>query len=385
MPMITETSVRTFSSSDVGAPQLGASPVKGELMAVLKACLVTGYNATPVSTVSCSGNILTLTCANGHGLKKDHIIDISGASVAAFNGEFRVQSCTATTLNVYVPGASLPSTSGGTMSVKQASAGWSAPFENASTLVLKAARPVGSALDAFFRLSHAASNNSVMIRGFESMTDVDSGTDPFPTLSQRPTGAFISRSASGRFWYVFATNGLVLINTCPAVTGSHAADSALQMFGRLSALDDSLVLMAEPDSGPPYITPTAATSISVSSGCWRNRSRMAQPPVPIYSLGGGSFLTKPERDYVDRFPFPDPSTGRLNLASVLAVSGGGILGEVPPFLQLLHGGLIHGAELYDIEVRGSKRNLMTILAISGVSGCPASLAVDTVGPWGPGI
>ena len=54
----------TFDSSQVGAPVLSGSA--GALRAVIKACLVDGFGAGAVATLTVSGGIATATYAGAH-------------------------------------------------------------------------------------------------------------------------------------------------------------------------------------------------------------------------------------------------------------------------------------------------------------------------------
>ncbi|WP_156961937.1 hypothetical protein [Cobetia amphilecti] len=82
--------VKWFSSDMGGSPNGSDEP--GELIELLKACLMTGFNVTPVNalTYDSGANEARAELGAGHGFLKHQVISISGADQAGFNGEFRI-------------------------------------------------------------------------------------------------------------------------------------------------------------------------------------------------------------------------------------------------------------------------------------------------------
>ena len=129
--------VTLYRWDDVGAPQMfgGATSVRGDLNAVLKACLVDGYGAKPA-------------------------------------------------------------------------AGWTMPFEDlaANTMVLRNSN-VGDGTGTYYRFNDNMSHQYALCRAYRDMTDVDTGSFPFPQVSQVANGlSFMKRSSSvtGGKWYIIA-------------------------------------------------------------------------------------------------------------------------------------------------------------------------------------
>ncbi|UTV87539.1 hypothetical protein KDX00_03265 [Cobetia amphilecti] len=82
--------VKWFSSDMGGSPS--GSDDAGALIDLLKACLITGFNITPLTSLAfdSSTGLVTAEIGQGHGFLKHQVISISGADQDQFNGEFRI-------------------------------------------------------------------------------------------------------------------------------------------------------------------------------------------------------------------------------------------------------------------------------------------------------
>lgn len=124
--------VKWYSSGMQGAPALANTA--GALNTVLKAVLVNGFgNTTPSSIIYSSGlSTITITFPTTHAFLVDSIIEISGANESGFNGEYRVNSITTTTVVVGLDnGTPLATSATGTLVVKYpALGGWAIEFED---------------------------------------------------------------------------------------------------------------------------------------------------------------------------------------------------------------------------------------------------------------
>ena len=135
--------VKWFSSSMQGATLLSSGTAEaahtvtqGSLIALLKACLVTGFGSLSASsaTYNSAAATITFTTASAHAYQKWQIIESSGWNEAAFNGEFRVKSVTSTTVTVGLDNGTPTVTSAtGSGTVKIPGLGWSVAFEDAGT------------------------------------------------------------------------------------------------------------------------------------------------------------------------------------------------------------------------------------------------------------
>lgn len=207
--------VKFFRSTDVGAPTLNGTA--GSLISVLDACLINGYNAVTVQGITRVGQVATVTFAVNHNIPNDGLtpVVLSGFNQAEYNGEFMPTNMTATTFDITVTGTpATPAT--GTGTCKVAPAGWTKAFSGTNVAAYRS-----SALDAtrmFMRVNdnnpNNDSNRSSLIVGYENMTDVNTGTGPFPTVAQMANGLFLNKStvgdSSSRKWYLIADDREIL-------------------------------------------------------------------------------------------------------------------------------------------------------------------------------
>ena len=133
--------VKWYSSAMQGAPLLSAGAggsahtvAPGNLIALLKAILVTGFGSlgATAATYDSAAATITLTFSSTHAYLKDSIILVSGANEAGFNGEFRVRSVTSTKVVLGLDnGTPAVSNATGTLAIKFPSLGWTVLFEDA--------------------------------------------------------------------------------------------------------------------------------------------------------------------------------------------------------------------------------------------------------------
>ena len=81
--------VKYFSSTMLNAPVVGNN--WGDLVTMLDACLVTGFNQKTVLSASYDGTDVVLQLATGHGFVVHQVLLLAGANEAVYRGEFRVK------------------------------------------------------------------------------------------------------------------------------------------------------------------------------------------------------------------------------------------------------------------------------------------------------
>ena len=208
--------IKIFTSEQLGAPVLKGAG--GAAIDVLDAVLVNGYGQVSVASITRSGSTATVTTSTAHGLSTGNWAVISGADQAAYNVEAQVTVTSNTVFTYDVAGTpATPAT--GTITSKRASAGWTKPFAATNKAVYRSNDTTGNryyyrVVDDFATTGGA---KEARIRGYASMTDVDSGTEPFPTVSQQAEGYFIQKSnaidATGRHWVVVTDGKIVYFLT----------------------------------------------------------------------------------------------------------------------------------------------------------------------------
>lgn len=118
MPASTE--VKYFHHLMKGAPDISAE--KGSVVRWMNAVLVDGFGEQTATSVSVSGNVATVTCAN-HDLQKHWVISVSGATPAQLNGEHRITKAYKDTFQFETVGVA-DGAATGTIKFKMAPAGW---------------------------------------------------------------------------------------------------------------------------------------------------------------------------------------------------------------------------------------------------------------------
>jgi hypothetical protein len=196
------TSVKFFRSTMTGAPSLDG--VAGSLIGVLDACLVNGFNLRTFDTLVVAGNVATATVNAGHGYTAEMVVLVAGATPAGLNGEKRIISATTTTFTFAAPGIS-DQTATGTISCRVAPAGWEKVFSGTNLAVYRSTDVTGTR--EFLRVDDTGTTTARVV-GYENMTDVNTGTGPFPNSTQVSGGGFwyksIAANATVRGWEIFA-------------------------------------------------------------------------------------------------------------------------------------------------------------------------------------
>lgn len=192
-------------NTQVGAPQMnGAAGSNGQMLQVLDACLVAGFNPQTVTAVSKTATTVTLTFGVSHGYELSQVITVSGATDASLNGRHRVTAKTANTVTIDAVGVSALT---GTIVAKVAPLGWESIFgstdplkrayrsdslESSKTvLYLDMTLPTGHGYDA------ASPAKRAMVSMCEDMTtlgvQINSYTDAENNYATNPNGKL--------FWY----------------------------------------------------------------------------------------------------------------------------------------------------------------------------------------
>ena len=193
-----------FRSDMTGAPT--NTNAAGSTLEIIRSCLVTGFNLKSVVSASVASEVMTLTYAAPHGYEDKVWLRLDGAA-----GGSIVQRVTTTagasTLTIPAPGFADGAVAG-TLSTRVAPADWEEVFTGTLKAVFRSKVEGPASTRFFYRVSDVASGSSTArFRGFESMSDVDTGIGPFPTVAQESgEGINILRAdgATARPWCVIA-------------------------------------------------------------------------------------------------------------------------------------------------------------------------------------
>lgn len=229
---MTSTSVKYFHSAMAGAPVL--SGTAGALIAVLDACLVNGFNVKAVDTLTVASGVATATIGLGIGaFEADTVALVSGATPSGLNGQKRILTVDTVTNTVTFDATGISDqTATGTISIKMAPAGWEKQFTGTNLAAYRSADPAST--QAALRVDDTAEQNARVV-GYESMSDVNTGTRPFPTSAQASGGLWWPKAsaatATPRAWTVIADSKTIYLHM-------HTATTNLGVAGVLVAFGD---------------------------------------------------------------------------------------------------------------------------------------------------
>lgn len=217
MAVKADTTVKWFTSDNPNSPTLSGTP--GSLVALLDACLIDGYDPRTPDSVTVAGEICTANFSGGNPFEQHAVVQITGASVAGLNAEWRIATATATAITFVCPGVA-DGTVSGTISIKRAPAGWVKAFADTNRGAYHSASFASTQL--YLRVDDAY-GTSARVRGYEQMTSIDAGTGLFPTLTQRAEGNYwwqksSSSDAIAREWAVIADGAMLYY--CPIHSGN---------------------------------------------------------------------------------------------------------------------------------------------------------------------
>ena len=169
-------SVKVYRSTDTGAPTLPSTA--SSLINVLDACLVNGFGSVTLNSLVVSSNVATGTVSTGHGFtlagSTGPVIRVAGAAPSGLNGDSRIASIpNATTFTFATTGIS-DQTATGTVTAKRAPAGFAKTYSGTNKAVYRSDDIAGTRIPLQINDS---SGNYFTASMYESMTDVDTGTN----------------------------------------------------------------------------------------------------------------------------------------------------------------------------------------------------------------
>lgn len=145
--------VKWYSNAMQGAPSLGDTSA-GALAALLKAVLVTGFGTLTINALvwDATEGAAKATISGGHAYLQDSVVEVSGASPAAYNGEHRVKKVSSTEVWFELDGGNPGTAASGTMSMKVAPLGWTQTHES------------GDGMVAIYRPTNVSESGNVSLR-----------------------------------------------------------------------------------------------------------------------------------------------------------------------------------------------------------------------------
>lgn len=223
------TPVRWFHSDMADAPILRGEA--GALIELLDACLINGFCTRTLTSLVVSGGVATASIPAGNPYDQYAVIRIGGASIAALNGDHRIDTAGASSFTFPAPGVP-DGAATGTMTVIRSPAGWTKPFSGTNKAAYQGDE---NSTQLYLRVddSEALYSN---VRGYENLTDIDTGTGLFPTTAQQANYWWNKSNAAGtapRKWTLVADGAMLFF--IPCAHSSYPNAGHLNYFGDFSA------------------------------------------------------------------------------------------------------------------------------------------------------
>jgi hypothetical protein len=203
------TSVKHIHSGMRGAPQISGTP--GTLIAALDALFISGWGVTTALSVTVAGGVATAQLTPGDTFDRDAVVLVAGATPGALNGEARVASSSNTSISWATTAPDGVAT--GTITIKYApQTSWVKVFAGTNKAVYRSSHPQSAG--HYLRVDDTGTTTA-RVRGFESMSDVDTGVGPFPTEAIMAGGGYwhksITANATAIRYRIFADERFVII------------------------------------------------------------------------------------------------------------------------------------------------------------------------------
>lgn len=326
--------VKVFRSTDYGAP--ANTNAAGALIAILDACLVNGYGSQTVGITS-TGGVATVTTPVAHALQNGTFMRISGANESAYNGDVAITVTGATTFTYAVTGSpASPAT--GTITSKVAPSDWTKPF---STTNVAAYKQGAGSNGMYLRVDDILASGGAFpkVRAYEVMTDVNTGTGDFPTVTQAANGMGFHKSydAGADPWIIIASEKCfyACMNVSTSSRDLHFfgdfiskksgdAFNTLYIMGSQTAYDDAFLTSTSNNLTTQmqgHYLPRIHTQIGSSYQC----SKMS-PATGQSNLGSSGGIPA----------YPSAIDNALHITPVYITEAAGIRGKLPGLWNTLH-------------------------------------------------
>lgn len=388
--------IKIYRSTDAGAPSLTGQA--GSMVTVLDAVLVNGYNTVSVSSITRVSATATVVCAAAHGLSTGDSALIAGAAQSDYNIDAVVTVIDPTTFTYTV--ANSPATPAtGTITVKRAPAGFTKTFAGTNKAAYRANDLTSNRM--YLRCDDTGGSGGgggeARMCGYEAMTSVDVGTNPFPTAAQSANGYFWRKSsttdATARAWMFITDGKLVYYFNQYNLAGSEAMTAptfsgAFGDFLSYKAGDAYSTIItgctaAGSTSSPPNGLFTAVTSItsttSFSNSVTVPRDYTGAPGaryVGVLASGFNGVLGN-----TVYLGYPHLIDSGYYLSPILLTQGSPSLvrGRLPGAYEGWHGTTFNHGDIID-NVQGLPGR--TLMHIRGqVASNAGMMLLDITGPW----
>jgi hypothetical protein len=382
----------TFDSSQPGAPVL--SGTAGALRTLLKACLVDGFGAGAVATLTVSGGIATATYAGAHPFKVGYVAQFAGATPAGLNGNKVILSATGTSVTFAAPGVP-DGAATGTITSKAAPAGWQELFAGALANVIALKPSVVEATGCVLRVDDTGAINA-RVRAYEAMSDISTGVGMTPLESQAAGGLWWPKSATAnataRAWILVADARGFYLAVAPAggdrytllFAGDIASLKSGDAYGYLLTGNqgDQTNASSVPDGCVGYSHRSARTGAYLVRGYTAIGQSTAAQRLGAHHNGSTADVYAGTAGY-SLGAYPNGANNGL-LTGALELHAAGLRGTLPGLLHPVQdcgtsfatGATVDGTD----DLAG--RRLLAIRTGPPAGGTVGTVFIDTTGNWG---
>lgn len=330
-----DTSAKYLHSGMTGAPSMTGSA--GSLIAVLDACLINGFGAGTVDSIVIAGGIATVTRSSGHPFEVDSVAEIAGATVSggSINGQQKV--LTVPNVNTYTFDATglANQTATGTITHKVAPLGWSKPFSGTNLAAYAHLDVSGSGV--YLRVNDSNAQDARVI-GYETMSDINTGTGPCPTNAQVNGGGYWpkSDSASGavRDWVVYGDSRFFYFFP---VWNSAQRYAALFGFGDPRSFKSPDAYQALIQVGVSTVSGSSFPGADLCSSRTDNAGGLfifrgvsgLGAAIPSYPFAASPFPASTSRSGAGAMIFPSPADNGLYLSPMTSITNSCVRNILP--------------------------------------------------------
>ena len=374
-----------------GAPVVSGLP--GSRIAMFDAVLCNGWGLLTAQSASVSGGVCTLNFATSHAFEPNIVALVAGAGTAAINGEQRISATSSNSVSFAAPGVADGPVSG-TITIKVAPAGWEKVYSGTNKAAYRSLAP--DSTRAFLRVDDTNARYA-RLRGYATMTDIDTGTNPTPSDDQLAGGVYLpassSADATGRRWIVVASDRFVHIAI--AHYSGYQFDYALVSAGDFPSLKSGdayrWMIVGEPSDNSTSALPGVYNSLLAhagSTGAYIMRGyTQTGGAIPAYLYKPG-FAVSAYSGSTSHPIGPNPINNAIEICPTLVLEGssasGNRRGEIPGLYGIPHN-LGSGFDSKSRITAAIGLPGHTLLAVRFYGGSSAAssyrFALDITGPW----
>ncbi len=223
----------TYSVSYITNAMRGAPVIQGNapggLIAVLDCLLINGWGLAAPQSLTVTAGVATATFASAAAWEVGAVIEVTGATPAGLNGRWRVATSSGNTLTFATTAAD--GTYTGSIGIKYAGAGWEKVFTGTNKDVYRSTDVTGA---RFYLRVDDSNGLFARVRGYETMSDIDTGTGLFPLDAQISGGWYWHKAVSSNataIHYLLAADAKQVLQAMAYGVSSGAEYKMTGVFG----------------------------------------------------------------------------------------------------------------------------------------------------------